>query len=170
MKIAKQYDTPGWLGAKAQNEAQQAITAVGKNGFAGPTARTTTWPRAASRRCRARASTRRRARATGQDASLAGVQRILAGTQYMTVYKGVTPEAQDAAQLAVAVLKGQQPPAGLVNQQTKSGSASVPSVILTPIATTKSGIKGTVIKDKFWTAAQICTGAYKAACTAAGIQ
>src|SRR5436305_3048712 len=34
VKIAKQYDTPGWLGAKAQNEAQQALTAIGKNGFA----------------------------------------------------------------------------------------------------------------------------------------
>src|SRR3954453_2756824 len=35
VKIAKSYDTPGWLADKAQNEMQQAITALGNNGFAG---------------------------------------------------------------------------------------------------------------------------------------
>ena len=45
----------------------------------------------------------------------------------------------------------------------------VPSVILTPVAVTKENVKTTVIADGFWTAAQICTDAYKAACTSAGI-
>jgi D-xylose transport system substrate-binding protein len=106
---------------------------------------------------------------TGQDASLAGVQRILAGTQYMTVYKAVTAEAQDAAELAGALALGKQPPAGLINQQTPNGKKTVPSVILTPVAVNKSNIKATVIKDNFWTTAEICTSAYQAACTAAGI-
>ena len=35
VKIAKQFDTPGYSGTEAQNEAQQAITALGNNGFAG---------------------------------------------------------------------------------------------------------------------------------------
>jgi D-xylose transport system substrate-binding protein len=35
---------------------------------------------------------------------------------------------------------------------------------------TKANIKDTVVKDKFWTAAQICTKAYASACKAAGIQ
>jgi hypothetical protein len=30
VKIAKSYDTPGYIGANAQNESQQAITALGK--------------------------------------------------------------------------------------------------------------------------------------------
>ena len=34
-KIAKEYDTPGWLGPNAQREMEQAITAVGKTGFVG---------------------------------------------------------------------------------------------------------------------------------------
>ena len=42
-------------------------------------------------------------------------------------------------------------------------------MILTPVAVTKDNIKDTVVKDGFWTAAQICTGAYAAACKAAGI-
>ena len=45
---------------------------------------------------------------TGQDAELAGIQRIIAGEQFMTVYKAIKPEAEAAAELAVALLRGQQ--------------------------------------------------------------
>ena len=59
---------------------------------------------------------------TGQDAELAGIQRILVGDQYMTVYKAIKPEAEDAAQIAVALAKGDQVPSGLVNQQVDNGT------------------------------------------------
>ena len=42
-------------------------------------------------------------------------------------------------------------------------------MILTPVAVTKDNVKDTVIADGYWTAAQICTAEFKAACTAAGI-
>ncbi len=35
VKIAKEYDTPGWSAENAQNEVQQAITALGNDGFDG---------------------------------------------------------------------------------------------------------------------------------------
>jgi D-xylose transport system substrate-binding protein len=60
-------------------------------------------------------------------------------------------------------------PANLVNQHTKSGTTNVPSVILAPVAVTKANVKSTVIKDGFWTPAQICTRAFASACKAAGI-
>jgi D-xylose transport system substrate-binding protein len=170
VKIAKSYDTPGWLGTKAQNEAQQAITALGNNGFAaiyGANDDMAEGGIAAMKSAGINPSTRP---TTGQDASLAGVQRILAGIQYMTVYKAVTTEAQDAAELAAAVIQGKQPPAGLINAHTPSKGASIPSVILTPVAATKDKIKDTVVKDNFWTASQICTKAYATACKEAGIQ
>jgi D-xylose transport system substrate-binding protein len=170
VKIAKQYDTPGWLGSNAQNEAQQAITALGNNGFSaiyGANDDMAEGGIAAMKSAGINPSTRP---TTGQDASLAGVQRILAGIQYMTVYKAVTTEAQDAAKLAAAVVQGKQPPAGLVNAQTPSQGKSIPSVILTPVATTKSNIKDTVVKDNFWTVGEICTPAYAKDCKAAGIQ
>jgi D-xylose transport system substrate-binding protein len=47
--------------------------------------------------------------------------------------------------------------------------ATVPSVILTPVAVTKANIKSTVVKDGYWTPAQICTRAFASACKAAGI-
>ena len=53
---------------------------------------------------------------TGQDAELAGIQRILVGEQYMTVYKAVKLEAEAAADRWPSPwLKGETPPSGLVN-------------------------------------------------------
>jgi D-xylose transport system substrate-binding protein len=106
---------------------------------------------------------------TGQDAELAAIQRILTGEQYMTVYKAIKPEAENAAQLAVSLAKGEDVPAGLVNGKTDNGSGQVPSVLLTPVAVTKDNVKDTIIKDGFWKASEICTSEYAKACAAAGI-
>jgi D-xylose transport system substrate-binding protein len=107
---------------------------------------------------------------TGQDAELAAIQRIIAGEQYMTVYKAIKPEAEAAAQLAVNLLNGKKPSGSTVNGKTNNGQADIPSVLLTPVAVTKENINDTIIKDGFWKASQICTGEYAAACKSAGIQ
>ena len=44
---------------------------------------------------------------TGQDATVQGLQNILAGDQCMTVYKAVKKEADAAAELAIALAKGE---------------------------------------------------------------
>jgi D-xylose transport system substrate-binding protein len=169
VQIAKQYDTPGYTGANAQNEAQQAITALGNNGFAGIYGANDDIAGGAISAMKSAGITPASRPTTGQDASVAGIQRILTGEQYMSVYKAVTKEAQIAAEIAVPVAKGNKPPAGLVTTSTNNGKKKVPSVLLTPVALTKSNIESTVIKDHFWTPAQICTAAFKAACQAAGI-
>jgi D-xylose transport system substrate-binding protein len=170
VKIAKQYDTPGWLGAKAQNEAQQAITALGNGGFAALYGANDDMAQGGIAAMKGAGIDPKTRPTTGQDASLAGVQRILAGTQYMTVYKAVTKEAQVAAEIAGAAAQGKKPPASLLNQQTNNGKKSVPSAILTPVVATVANIKDTVIKDNFWKVSEICTSAYAAACHKAGIQ
>jgi D-xylose transport system substrate-binding protein len=108
---------------------------------------------------------------TGQDATLIGLQNILSGYQCGTVYKPIYLEAQAAAALAMYVRAGATPPASLVNSATMDTTAkvSVPSVLLTPRWVTPSNMNATVIADKFVPASQLCTGKYKAACTAAGI-
>jgi D-xylose transport system substrate-binding protein len=169
VKIAKSYDTPGYTPANAQNELQQAITALGNNGFAGVYDANDGIASGAITAMKDAGINPATRPTTGQDAELDGIQRILAGQQYMTVYKAVKPEADDAAQLAVALAKGQPLPAKLINQHTTSGTTSVPSVILTPVAVTKANVASTVIKDGFWTAAQVCTSAFASACKAAGI-
>jgi D-xylose transport system substrate-binding protein len=169
-KVAKEYDTPDWSPDKAQQEMEQAITASGKDGFVGVYAAndgTAGGAIAAMKSAGIDPATRP---TTGQDAELAAVQRILAGEQYMTVYKAIIPEAEAAAELAVALVKGEDPPSGLVNDKIDNGMEQVPSVLLKPVPVTKDQIKDTIVKDKFWSVDEICAGKYAAACKEAGIQ
>jgi len=106
---------------------------------------------------------------TGQDATLQGLQNILGGYQCMTVYKPIYLEAQAAAALALYLRAGQTPPSGLVNGTTNNKATDVPSVLLTPISVTTQNMATTVIKDKFVKAADLCTGSFASACSAAGI-
>ena len=107
---------------------------------------------------------------TGQDASVAGLQAILAGDQCMTVYKAIQAEADAAAELAIALINGEDT-SGLATatvEDTELG-VDVPSVLATPQAIYRDNVKD-VIDDGFWTAADICTGDYAAACTELGIE
>jgi D-xylose transport system substrate-binding protein len=105
---------------------------------------------------------------TGQDATVQGLQNILAGDQCMTVYKAIKKEADAASTLAIAIVKGQKPTTATgttVDTQTK---ANVPSVLLDPEAITKANVKD-VIADGFVTKDAICIPALAKACTDAGI-
>jgi D-xylose transport system substrate-binding protein len=107
---------------------------------------------------------------TGQDAELAAIQRILIGDQYMTVYKAIKPEAEDAAVLAFDLATNVAIPASATQgATTNNGTKDVPSILLTPVSVTKDNVKSTVVADGFWTREQICTGEYAAACSQAGI-
>jgi D-xylose transport system substrate-binding protein len=169
-KVAKEYDTPDWSPDKAQTEMDQAITALGKDGFVGVYAANDGTAGGAIAAMKGGGIDPKTIPTTGQDAELAGIQRILAGEQYMTVYKAIKPEAEGAATLAVTLAQGKQPPANLINGQTDNGSGQVKSILLEPIAVTKDNVNDTVIKDGFLKAADICTGQFKAACDAAGIK
>jgi D-xylose transport system substrate-binding protein len=167
--IAKEYDTPDWSPDQAQTEMQQALTALGNkvNGVYAANDGTASGAIAAMKT----AGLSPLPPATGQDAELAGVQRILAGEQYMTVYKAIKPEAEAAAQLAYDLLTGAKVPADMTGGKTVNNSKiDVPSVLLTPVAVTKDKIKDTVVNDHFWTAQQICTPAYVDACKEASLQ
>jgi D-xylose transport system substrate-binding protein len=93
----------------------------------------------------------------------------------MTVYKAIKAEAEAAATLAYDLAYGVAVPADMTNGKTVNNKgdgsvgADIPSVLLTPVAVTKANIQATVVKDGFWTAADICTSAYASACATAGI-
>ena len=108
---------------------------------------------------------------TGQDATLVGLQNILAGYQCGTVYKPIYLEAQAAVALAMYLRAGKTPPGSLVNGTTKDsqGGANVPSVLLKPTWVTTANMNSTVIADQFVPAQQLCVGSYASACKAAGI-
>jgi D-xylose transport system substrate-binding protein len=104
---------------------------------------------------------------TGQDATVQGLQNILSGDQCMTVYKAVKKEADAAAGLAVSLAKGEKPATGQTVKDPMSGK-DVPSKLLDPQSITKANVKA-VVDDGYVTKADLCTAAYAAACTAAGI-
>jgi len=167
-KVAKEYDTPDWSPDKAQQEMEQAITAIGKNGFVGVYAANDGTAGGAIAAMKGNGVDPKKIPTTGQDAELAAIQRILIGEQYMTVYKAIKPEAEQAAELAVKLAKGETPAAP--KDKVNNGTKDVPSILLTPIAVTKDNINDTIVKDGFWSVDEICTGKYASACKSAGIQ
>jgi D-xylose transport system substrate-binding protein len=83
---------------------------------------------------------------SGQDAELAACQRVVAGSQSMTVYKPIAPLARRAAEVAVALAKHAPVES---NAKISNGSKDVPSFLINAIAVDKSNIAATVIKDGF---------------------
>jgi D-xylose transport system substrate-binding protein len=108
---------------------------------------------------------------TGQDATLTGLQNVIAGYQCGTVYKPIYLEAQAAVALAMYLRAGVTPPSALVNGTAEDVTAHVPvpSILLVPEWVTPANVNATVIKDGFVPASQLCSGSYKADCTKYGI-
>ena len=110
---------------------------------------------------------------TGQDATDEGLQRVLLGTQCMTVYKAIKAEAEAAAALAIALSNGDQASADALATGVTADSESgmdVPSVLLVPVGITAETVKD-VIADGFTTADKLCTtDELKAACETYGVK
>lgn len=178
VEIVKEDAAANWKPEEAQQLMEQFIAAVGPKGFDAAYQANDGTAGGAIAAMKAAGIDPKTKPTTGQDAELAGIQRILAGEQYVTVYKRIQPQAEATAELACALFKGEKPNPALVNGKVNNGTADVASVLLTPVAVTLDGagdtesIADTVVKDKFYgadSAAQICKG-YEAACTAANIK
>ncbi|KHK98533.1 ABC transporter substrate-binding protein [Microbacterium mangrovi] len=161
LQVLAEFDTPGWSPDKAQEWVAGQIAQYGNritgvyaanDGVAGGAvaafvaAGVTPIPPV-----------------TGQDAELSAVQRIVAGQQYMTVYKALKPQAERAADVAVDLIEGRK----VTGQTTVDGT---PTTLLEPVPVTVGNIESTVIANGFWTAKDICTPAYAQACARAGIR
>ena len=109
---------------------------------------------------------------TGQDATDEGLQRVLLGTQCVTVYKAIKKEADAASQLAVDLAKGDTASADALATASVTDTTTkqpVKSVLLTPAPIFPANVKD-VVADGFTTAAKLCTTtALQAACTKYGV-
>ncbi|HSA49546.1 MAG TPA: substrate-binding domain-containing protein [Yinghuangia sp.] len=104
---------------------------------------------------------------TGQDATVQGLQNILAGDQCMTVYKPIKQEADAVSALAIALAKGETPSApGTVHDP--EGNREVPSVLLEPQSIFRANVND-VVKDGYVTKEELCTGEFAAKCAEVGI-
>jgi D-xylose transport system substrate-binding protein len=99
---------------------------------------------------------------SGQDASTAGLQNVLLGKQWATVYKPFTLEANAASSLAIQLLKGKKP--------TESNSLyGKPFIAVVPINVTADKVE-TVVTAGDAKASDICTADVAAACTKYGVK
>lgn len=168
LTVGQEYDTPDWSPDAAQQQMEQAITALGRDEIVGVYAANDGTAGGAIAAMKS-AGFDPIPPTTGQDAELAAIQRIVAGEQGMTVYKAIKPEAETAAELAVALLRGEEPSSDIEITTVDNGAMEVPSVLLTPVAVTVDNIQDTIIADGFWSVEEICTAEFADACAEAGL-
>jgi D-xylose transport system substrate-binding protein len=170
VQIAREYDTPDWSPDKAQQEMDQAIAAVGRDGFNGVYAANDGTAGGAIAALSAAGVDTHDVPVTGQDAELAAVQRVLDGRQFMTIYKAIAPESAISARVAAALARGDAPPKDTVNRTVDNGAAKVPAMVFDPIVVTRDNVGDTVVKDGFWKVDDLCSGRFAGACKEAGVR
>ena len=164
-KTLAEYDTPEWVPAKAQQWVSGQISRFHKeivgvvaanDGTAGGTI-------AAFKA----AGVNPVPPVTGNDATIAGLQLIIAGDQYNTISKPSEIVAAAAAKVAVGLLSGEKPKADTTLYNT-------PTQLFTPTLITRDNLKAEIIDKQIngkpiATPAELCTGRYEADCKKLGI-
>jgi D-xylose transport system substrate-binding protein len=162
LKLGYDVDTPLWDPAKATTEMQQALTKLNNDvqGVLSPNDGIAGGVIAALKSQKLDG----KVLLTGQDATTAGLQNIVLGTQAMTVFKPITAEAAVAAKVAVGLATGKK---SIVKQVAKTkvsnGAGKVPSVLLQPIVVTKNNIS-VVVKNGAAKWSDICSGVSSTTC------
>ncbi|MFF4715006.1 sugar ABC transporter substrate-binding protein [Streptomyces eurythermus] len=169
--IADSYDTTDWKPENAEANMAKAIAKLGKAGIAGVYAANDGMAGGVIKALKA-AGVTSLPPVTGQDADLDAVQRVVAGEQYMSVYKSYPDEAEAAAQMAVMRIQGKDIQFDALTQDRVDSPTTkdIPARLLQVSALTKRTVKGTVIADGIYSAGEICTAAYKTACAAIGLK
>ncbi|MER6997040.1 substrate-binding domain-containing protein [Streptomyces sp. NPDC000410] len=106
----------------------------------------------------------------GQDAELAGIQRILKGTQAFSIYKPYKPEAELTAEVAVKLLKGEKIDSLATKKIDSPSTKGIPAALIDAQVITKKDIANTVVKDQLYKVSEICTPEFAKACAEAGIK
>ncbi|MGR8007548.1 substrate-binding domain-containing protein [Streptomyces hypolithicus] len=169
VKIGKSYDTKEWKPENANQNMEGALSALGKDKIDGVYSANDGMAGGIITALKGAGLTELPP-VTGQDAELAGVQRIVAGEQFMSVYKPYAPEAAAAAEMAVALAKGEKLDSIAKNTVDSPTTKDVPTVLVPVISLTQDNIQDTVLKDGVYTVAEICTPKYKAACDKLGLK
>lgn len=161
LKIAAEYDNPDWSPDNAQKFTSSQLNNIDPADVAGVYAANDGQAGGVVAALRS-AGLKEMPPITGQDAELAAIQRIVAGQQFMTIYKPIKTEADKAAEIAVAIVNGE-------DVTGTTDFLGVKSFIFDPVVVKKDNVMDTVVKDGFYKVTDICTADYAAACTAAGI-
>ncbi|NEB91082.1 sugar ABC transporter substrate-binding protein [Streptomyces bauhiniae] len=170
VNIGKEYDTKEWKPENANANMEGAISALGKANIVGVYSANDGMAGGVITALKG-AGLKTVPPVTGQDAELAGVQRIVTGEQYMSVFKSYPQEAETVAKMAVSIAKTGKVDGSLQTSTVDSGTEKgVPAVIVPVVSLTKDNINDTVVKEGYYTVGDICTAKYKAACDKAGLK
>lgn len=159
-KTLSEYDTPEWAPPKAQQWVSGQITrfrtqivgvVAANDGTAGGTI-------AAFKA----AGVNPVPPVTGNDATLAGLQLIIAGDQYNTILKPSEIVAGAAAKVAVGFLSGRAP-------KGQTTLFKTPTQLFQPTVITTKNIKAEVVDKGIASAKDLCTGRYADGCKKLGI-
>jgi D-xylose transport system substrate-binding protein len=168
VKIGKTYDIQGWRQESAHANMVRAIAALGADSIDGVYAANDGLAAGVISALKA-SGIEPLPPVTGQDADLAAVQRIIRGEQYMSVYKPFKAEADAAAEMAVALGRGEKLEDIAETTVDTATAEDIPAVLLDPIPVTVDNIKDTVVEDGVYTTDQICTPKVESACEKAGL-
>ncbi|MFD8810039.1 sugar ABC transporter substrate-binding protein [Streptomyces sp. NPDC059627] len=160
VKTLAEYDTPDWDPAKAQTWVSGQISRFGSKISGVVAANDGTGGGAISAFKAAGVSPV--PPVTGNDATVAGLQLIVAGDQYNTISKPSEIVAAAAADVSVQLLNGQKP-------ASETSLFGAPSKLFDPTVVTQANLKPEVVDKGILKAPDLCTTTYAAACTKLGI-
>ncbi|MEU9579195.1 sugar ABC transporter substrate-binding protein [Streptomyces chilikensis] len=166
--VVKEYDTDGWDPEQARKNMAEAIEAVGAEEIDGVLSANDGMAGGVVEAFKA-AGVTDLPPITGQDADLEAVQRIVTGEQYMTVYKPYPNEAEAAAEMAVAKVRGHDIQFDALTRDAVDSPThkDIPAALVPVVELTRNNIRKTIVADGIHTVDEICTAKLRAACQAA---
>ena len=159
-KTLAEYDTPDWTPQKAQQWVSGQITRFGSQ-IVGVVAANDGTGGGAVAAFKA-AGVNPVPPVTGNDATIAGLQLIIAGDQYNTILKPSEIVAAAAAKVAVGFLSGQSP-------KGETMLFNTPTQLFKPAVITAKNLKAEVVDKGFESAKDLCTDRYAEGCKKLGI-
>ncbi len=175
--IVKEDAMQNWKPEEAQAITEAAIASLGKDGFDAVYVANDGGAGGVIAAMKSNGVDPKTHPVTGQDAELAAIQRMVAGEQFMTVYKPIKVLAEAAAVAACDLVSGKSIDTATFSGKENNGTADIPTQIIPVVPVTLDGaISGTksimdsVVADGFYTVADICTTDFASACAAAGIK
>ena len=159
-KLLAEFDTPDWAPPKAQQWAAGQVTRFGADIIGIVAANDGTGGGAIAALKAGGADPL--PPVTGNDATIAALQLIIAGDQYNTISKPSEIVAAAAANIAVKFLSGETPEAVTTLYDT-------PSELFVPAVVTAENLKAEIIDTGLHSAETLCTGRYAEGCAKLGI-
>jgi D-xylose transport system substrate-binding protein len=156
-----EFDTPDWAPPRAQEWAAGQITRFGGDIMGIVAANDGTGGGAIAALKAAGADPL--PPVTGNDATIAALQLIIAGDQYNTISKPSEIVAAAAAEIAMMLINGETPVA-------TSTLYNTPSRLFVPAVVTQENIKAEIFDAGIQSAEDVCTAEYADACAALGIE